>query len=126
MCVVVCVLSRVQLSATPWPVAPQAPSSMGFSWQEHWSGWPFPPPGDLPDPGVEPRSPAPSALSGGFFTTAPPGKSILLLCGTSNSQLLRTEHRKEVVRGWGREKEEDVQFCKMKKFQGSVAQSVYS
>ena len=51
-------LSRVWLFATPWTVAHQAPPSMGFSRQDHWSGLPFPSPGDLPDPGIEPRSPA--------------------------------------------------------------------
>ena len=51
-------LSRVQLSATPWTVAHQAPPSMGFSRQEYWSGLPFPSPGDLPDAGIEPGSPA--------------------------------------------------------------------
>ena len=51
-------LSRVRLFATPWTVAYQASLSMGFSRQEYWSGLPFPPPGDLPDPGIEPRSPA--------------------------------------------------------------------
>ena len=51
-------LSHFQLFATPWTVAYQAPPSMGFSTQEYWSGWPFPSPGDLPDPGVKPRSPA--------------------------------------------------------------------
>ena len=51
-------LSRVQLFATPWTVAHQAPLSMEFSRQEYWSGLPFPSPGDLPDPGIEPRSPA--------------------------------------------------------------------
>ena len=50
--------SRVLLFATPWTVAYQAPLSMGFSRQEYWSGLPFPSPGDLPDPGIEPRSPA--------------------------------------------------------------------
>ena len=43
---------------TPWTVACQAPRSMGFSRQEYWSGLPFPSPGDLPDPGIEPASPA--------------------------------------------------------------------
>ena len=43
---------------TPWTVAHQAPPSKGFSRQEHWSGLPFPSPGDLPDPGIKPRSPA--------------------------------------------------------------------
>ena len=51
-------LSHVQLFATPWTVAYQAPLSMGFSRQECWSGLPFPSPGDLPNPGIEPRSPA--------------------------------------------------------------------
>ena len=46
-------LSLVWLFATPWPVDRQAPLSMGFSWQEYWSGLPFPPPGDLPDPGIK-------------------------------------------------------------------------
>ena len=51
-------LSCVRLSATPWAVAYQAPPSMGFSRQEYWNGLPFPSPGDLPNPGVEPGSPA--------------------------------------------------------------------
>ena len=51
-------LSCVQLFATPWTIAYPAPWSMGFSRQEYWSGLPFPSPGDLPDPGIEPVSPA--------------------------------------------------------------------
>ena len=51
-----------QLSVTPRTVGHQAPLSMGFPRQEYWSGLPFPPPGDLPDPGIEPESPAFSAL----------------------------------------------------------------
>ena len=51
-------LSRVRLFVTPWTVAYQAPLSIGFSRQEYWSGLPFSSPGDLPDPGNEPRSPA--------------------------------------------------------------------
>ena len=58
-------------SATPWTVAHKAPLSMGFPRLEYWSGLPFPTPGDLPDSGIEPMSPA---LSGGFFTTDPPEK----------------------------------------------------
>ena len=50
-------LSCIRLFATPWTVAYQAPPSVGFSRQEHWSGLPFPSPEDLPDPGIEPRSP---------------------------------------------------------------------
>ena len=64
MCVTV--LSRVRLFATPWIVACQAPLSMEFSRQEYWSRLPFPPPGDLPNPGTEPASPP---LAGGFVTT---------------------------------------------------------
>ena len=55
-CKIVCVLSRVQLFMTPWTVTHQAPLSMGFSRQEFWIGLPFPPPGDLPDPVIEPTS----------------------------------------------------------------------
>ena len=51
-------LSHVRLFATPWTVAYQAPQSMGFSRQEYWSGLPFPSSGDLPNPGIEPGSPA--------------------------------------------------------------------
>ena len=50
--------SRVRLFAIPWTVVYQASLSMGFSRQEYWSGLPFPSPGDLPYPGIEPRSPA--------------------------------------------------------------------
>ena len=64
-------LSRVQLFVTPWTVAHKVPLSMAFHRQEYWSGLPFPTPGDPPDPGIESRSPA---LTGGFFTTEPPGK----------------------------------------------------
>ena len=59
----------VQLSVTPWTVARQAPLSLGFFKQEHWSGLPFPSPGDLADPGIKPAFPA---LAGGFWTTEPP------------------------------------------------------
>ena len=65
-------LSRVRLFVTPWTVAYQAPPSMGFSRQEYWSGLPFPSPGDLPDPGIEPRSPA---FQADALTSEPPGKS---------------------------------------------------
>ena len=52
------VTSVVSDSVTPWTVASQAPLSMGFSKQEYWSGLPFPSPEDLPNPGIEPGSPA--------------------------------------------------------------------
>ena len=54
----VSVIQLCGLSAIPWTVVRPAPASMGFSRQEYWSGWPFPSPGDLPDPGSEPGSPA--------------------------------------------------------------------
>ena len=59
---------------TPWTGAYQAPLSMEFSSQGYWSGLPFPPPGDLPNPGMKPTSLLSPALGGGFFTTVPPGK----------------------------------------------------
>ena len=62
--------SHTYLFATPWTVARQAPLSLGFSRQEYWSGLPFPPPGDLPDPGIELVSPMSPASAGGFFTTS--------------------------------------------------------
>ena len=66
---------------TPWTVACQALLSMGFPRQEYGSGLPFPSPGDLPDPGIEPTSLASPASAGGFFTVEPPGmpQGILLL-----------------------------------------------
>ena len=67
-------LSCVRLFVTPGTVAHQAPLSVGLARQEYWSGLPCPPPGDLPDPGIEPKSPAFPALAGGFLTTELPGK----------------------------------------------------
>ena len=64
-------LSHVHLSAAPWTVAHQAPLSMGFPRQEHWSVLPCPTTGNLPRPGIEPWSPA---LAGAFFTAEPSGK----------------------------------------------------
>ena len=66
------VLTRVRLCATPWTVACQSALSMGFSRQEYWSGLPFPPPGDLPHPGIEPGSPS---LWADALLSEPPGKS---------------------------------------------------
>ena len=65
------VLSRVRFFATLWTVAHQAPLAMGFSRQEYWSGLPFPSPGHLPNPGIEPRSPA---FQADALTSEPPGK----------------------------------------------------
>ena len=66
-------LSCVQLFSTPWTVAYQASPSMGFSRQEYWSGLPFPSPGDLPDPGIEPGSPA---LQADSLPSELPGKPL--------------------------------------------------
>ena len=66
-------LSHVRFFVTAWVAARQAPPSLGSHRQEYWRGVPFPPPGDLPDPGVESVS---SALAGGFFTAEPPGRPL--------------------------------------------------
>ena len=71
-----CVLSQVRPFATPRTVARQAPLSLEFSRSEHRIGLPFPSPGDLPDPGIEPTSPA---LSGGFSATEPPGNWLTVI-----------------------------------------------
>ena len=65
---------HIPLFVTPWTAVYQAPLSKGFPRQAYWSGLPFPPPGDLPDSGIEPMS---LALAGGFLTTVPPGKLCL-------------------------------------------------
>ena len=67
--------SWIQLFATALTVACQVPLSVGFSRQEYWRELPFPPPGDLPDPGTEPVSPV-SCFAGGFFTTEPRGEAL--------------------------------------------------
>ena len=64
------------LFATPWTVALQAPLSMAFLREGYWGGLPFPYPGNLSDPGVEPVSPT---LAGGLFTTEPPGKPVTVV-----------------------------------------------
>ena len=74
-------LSHVWLFAIPWTVAHQAPTSMGFSRQEYWSGLPFPSPGDLPKPGIEPRSPT---LQADALTSEPPGKPIVTTRGEAS------------------------------------------
>ena len=67
-------LSHVRLFATPWTATCQAPQSMWFSRQEYWSGLPFPSPGDLPNPGIELRSPA---MPADTLLSEPPGKPII-------------------------------------------------
>ena len=72
-------LSCVRLFVTPWTVAHQAPLSTEFSRQEYWNQLPFPPPGDFPDPGIEPVSLVSSALAGEFFTTVECGEKLSTL-----------------------------------------------
>ena len=79
VCVYVCVcmlsyFSHIQLSVTPWTVAQKVPLSVGLSQQESWSGLPFPPPGNLLNPGIDLASLVSPALAGVFFTTSTPGK----------------------------------------------------
>ena len=73
-------LSHVWLSVTLWTGAPQAPWSMGFPGEEYCSGLPFPTPGDLPDPGIEPLSLTSPTLEGGFFTTSATWEAHAMLC----------------------------------------------
>ena len=80
-------LSCVQIFATPWTIVCQVLQSMGFSRQEYWRGLPFPTPGDLPDPGMEPMSFAPLALASRFLTTVPPGKPLPLRYRTGSKRL---------------------------------------
>ena len=69
--VCVCLVAQLCLTlATPWTVAHQAPLSMGFPRQEYWSVFPCPPPGDLPDPEIEPKYPTSPELTSGFLTTS--------------------------------------------------------
>ena len=76
-------LSRVQLFATLWTIAHQSPPSMGFSSQEYWNGLPFPSSGDLPDQGIEPRSPT---LQAEALNSEPPGKTLKGPCKVLYSQ----------------------------------------
>ena len=76
--------SRVRFFVTPWTVAYQTPLSMGFSRQEHWRGLHCPPPGDLPDPGIKPVSPAVQADS---LPVEPPGKLLVPDQGSNPGRL---------------------------------------
>ena len=108
-------LSRVQLFATPWTVAHQAPLSMGFPRQEYWSGLPWPSPGDLPHPGIKAIS---HALAGGFFTTEPAGKpNTYLVVLLKNIKAIKKEERKKVK---GRTEEGGKEREKKKKKEGKT------
>ena len=83
----VLVAQSCQLFVTPWTITRQAPLSMGFSRQEHWSGLPFLSSGDLPDPGIEPRSPAlqeAESPPGRFFTIWATREAFRKLCWCSD------------------------------------------
>ena len=80
--------SRVWLFAVPWTVAHQAPLSMGFSRQEYWSALPFPFPGNLSNPGIEPTFLMSPALAGEFFTTNTTWGALQWMWGISKLELL--------------------------------------
>ena len=90
--------SHLQLFVMLWTVAHQAPLTMELSRPEYWRGLPFPSPGDLPNPGIEPTSLVSPALAGIFFTTVPPGKPIYvcvcvcvcILLGTDTVEQIKT------------------------------------
>ena len=90
LCVCAQLLSHVQLFVIPWTVVHQAPLSMAFSRQEYWSGLPFPSPGDIPDIGIKPTTPA---LAGGFFTICTSWEALIydcwLLDNTGNIAIIR-------------------------------------
>ena len=92
--------SCVQLFVTPWTVSHQTPLSMQFSRQEYWSGLPFPPPGDLPNPGTEPLSLRSPELACGFFTTSTTWEAHSLLHSSEKSAPRFTTREREEP-GWG-------------------------
>ena len=81
MCVCVCILSPSPTLCNPMNCSRQAPLFMRFSSQAYWSGLPFPPPGDLPNPGMEPTSPVSPALQAYSLPSEPPGKPCLFSVG---------------------------------------------
>ena len=102
-----CILSHfssVWILVIPWTVAFQVPLSMGFSRQEYWSGLPCPPPGDLPNPGIEPMSLISLALAGKFFTIEPQGKSTIYTyhCGSAGKESVCNEGDLGLIPGLGR------------------------
>ena len=99
-CVCACVLSRfrcVRLFATPWTEAQQAPLSMGFSRQEYWSGLPIPSPRDLPDPGIEPQSPA---LQADSLPLGHWGSPFLTAVGSVTNDLTMGYHSHSIQTFW--------------------------
>ena len=93
--------NRVQLCVTLWTTAYQAPLSMGFSRQEYWSGLPCPPPEDLPNPGIEPKTHVfLPALAGGFFTTSSTWETPIPGQGTRDHlpQLSPAQPNKQIIK----------------------------
>ena len=88
LCVCVQWLSHVQFFEVPWTVVHQATLSMELSRQEYWSGLPFPPPWDLPDPGIKTTSPTSPGLAGGFFTTSGTWEARYGLCRHQRKKIL--------------------------------------
>ena len=98
LCVCVCVLrgfSCIRLFVTPWTAAHQAPLSMGFSRQEYWRGLPCPPPGDLPNPGIELEFLASSALQVDSLPVSHQGSLHTLSCISSNPTLVYSLQKKK-------------------------------
>ena len=81
-------LSHVHFFATPWTVARQASLSMGFSRQEYWSGLPFPPPGNLPSPGIKPTLLTSPLLADGFFTTSAAWEALSYVRSLNNLEFI--------------------------------------
>ena len=89
---IVSVVQLCPLFATPWTVVHQDPLSMEFSRQDYWSGQPVPSPGDLPNPGIKPRSPA---LQGDSLSFEPPGKPLKCLCKHKRCQIYKAILKKK-------------------------------
>ena len=96
------VLSPVQLFATPWTVAHQTPLSVVLSPEEYRSGLPFPPPEDLPHPGIKLVSPTSLALIGRFSTTEPPGKPFTSPQAANPRVNLTSSRRESSLSEWGK------------------------
>ena len=119
-----CGCSVMTDSGTPRTVARQAPLVMGFSRQEYWSGWSCPPPGDLPDPGIEPISPVSPALACRFFTTEPPGKPDEQACEDKYMNCYRCEDSLGALH-WRAGLELVARICSMSgKGQGTLSSTV--
>ena len=95
--------NRVQLFATLWTVACQAPRSMEFSRQEYWSGLPCPPLKDLPDPGIEPLSLTSPALAGGFFPTSTTWEGQSDFSSMVKEWEIQHPERNSGLRGWSQQ-----------------------